>query len=247
MRTSRAVRQSQIDSSSSAFTDSRARPARERGLHAVDIARVNVRIRERGPVGACEVAGHRAPAHRVTNVTGVCECTQPCLASEVGAGMQLKVSRAGRRWRGKNLGPLGGSRCITGPIRATKMENPGSKRRSHTPRTSIGTAVPVLAALFAVGIGARGQQTPNRLTRDSSDEGRAHAEKAVVESMSSHHMHDGPHLKLTTKWPERPGDRQRATAIVAALNGRFGLLRRLRRLHQALGLQVPGKPYAHPG
>ena len=35
--------------------------------------------------------------------------------------------------------------------------------------------------------------------------------------MSSHHMHDNAHLRLTAKRPERPGDRQRAIAIVAAL------------------------------
>jgi hypothetical protein len=69
------------------------------------------------------------------------------------------------------------------------------------------------------------------LPRDSSDDGRAHAEKVVVEAMSSHHMHDNPHLKLTTKWPERPGDHRRATAIVAALKP---ALERYRDYHAAL-------------
>jgi hypothetical protein len=49
--------------------------------------------------------------------------------------------------------------------------------------------------------------------------------------MSSHHMHDSPHLKLTTKWPERPGDRERATAIVAVLKP---ALERYRDYHAAL-------------
>jgi hypothetical protein len=93
------------------------------------------------------------------------------------------------------------------------------------------TSVAVLAALFAVGLGATGQRAPHRLARDSSDDGRALAEKAVVESMSVQHMHDNPHLTLTTKWPERPGDRQRATAIVAALKP---ALARYRDYHAAL-------------
>jgi hypothetical protein len=104
-------------------------------------------------------------------------------------------------------------------------------RTHHTPRSSTCTAVVVLAVLFAVGVGVTGQQAPNRLARDSSDDGRAHAEKGVVESMSSHHMHDNPHLKVTTKWPEQPGDHQRAIAIVAALKP---ALARYRDYHQAL-------------
>src|ERR1700676_1487434 len=104
-------------------------------------------------------------------------------------------------------------------------------RTHHTPRSPICTAVVVLAVVFAVGVGVTSQQAPNRLTRDSSDDGRAHAERAVVESMSSHHMHDNPHLKLTTKRPEQPGDHQRATAIVAALKP---ALERYRDYHAAL-------------
>ena len=84
-------------------------------------------------------------------------------------------------------------------------------------RPSFHTAIPVLAALCAVSMGAARQHAPNRLPGDPSDDGRAHAEEAVAESMATHHMHDSPHLKLTAKRPEQLGDRQRAAAIVAAL------------------------------
>jgi hypothetical protein len=43
------------------------------------------------------------------------------------------------------------------------------------------------------------------------------AEHAIIEAMSQHHMHATSHLRLTTRRPERPGDRTRAAAIVAAL------------------------------
>jgi len=57
------------------------------------------------------------------------------------------------------------------------------------------------------------------------------AEQAVAASMASHHMHDSPHLKLTAKQPVRPGDRERAAAIVAAINP---ALARYRDYHVAL-------------
>ena len=93
-------------------------------------------------------------------------------------------------------------------------------------------AVGVLTAILGVGvrIGA-GPQSPAGPTSPASDDGRARAEQAVVESMSGHHMHDNPHLRLTTRRLERPGDRQRAAAIVAALRP---ALERYRDYHVAL-------------
>lgn len=81
------------------------------------------------------------------------------------------------------------------------------KRRS---RAWVLSAVAI--ALAAVSLtGQQRGRSPN------SDDGRTRAEEAVVESMAGHHMHDNTHLRLTAKRPERPGDRQRAAAIVAAL------------------------------
>jgi hypothetical protein len=52
-----------------------------------------------------------------------------------------------------------------------------------------------------------------------ADDGQAKAQDEIVGSMSGHHMHGGamPHMRLTPPRPERPGDRQRADAIVASL------------------------------
>src|SRR6185503_2659728 len=52
-----------------------------------------------------------------------------------------------------------------------------------------------------------------------ADDGQAKAQDAIVGSMSGHHMHGGatPHLRLSPERPSRPGDRQRAEAIVASL------------------------------
>jgi hypothetical protein len=51
-----------------------------------------------------------------------------------------------------------------------------------------------------------------------ADDGQARAQDAIVGSMSGHHMHGAtPHLRLTPQRAERPGDRQRADAIVTAL------------------------------
>jgi hypothetical protein len=85
--------------------------------------------------------------------------------------------------------------------------------------------------LLAVGVGLAAQQAPRRPPPADGDDGRAHAEEAVVESMTGHHMHGNPHLRLTAKRPERPGDRQRAAAIVAALKP---ALERYRDYHTAL-------------
>lgn len=76
--------------------------------------------------------------------------------------------------------------------------------------------VGALVALVVAHAGARSQQAAPRTAAD--DDGQARAEHAVVESMSGHQMHDASaHMRLTPAWPERPGDRERANAIVARL------------------------------
>jgi hypothetical protein len=64
-----------------------------------------------------------------------------------------------------------------------------------------------------------------------ADDGQARAQDAIVGSMSGHHMHEtSPHLRLTPKRAERPGDRERASTIVAALRT---ALERYRDYHAA--------------
>jgi hypothetical protein len=90
----------------------------------------------------------------------------------------------------------------------------------------------MLAAVLALGISmGAGPQRSTGSASSASDDGQARAERAVVESMSGHHMHDNPHLILTARRPERPGDRQRAAAIVAGLKP---ALERYRDYHVAL-------------
>jgi hypothetical protein len=84
---------------------------------------------------------------------------------------------------------------------------------------------------LAAGVGAASQQAPKRPPPADGDDGRAHAEEAVVESMTGHHMHGNPHLRLSPRQPERPRDRQRAAAIVASLKP---ALERYRDYHVAL-------------
>lgn len=72
-----------------------------------------------------------------------------------------------------------------------------------------------LVSLVVAHASARPQQAA---PRTEGDDGQARAEHAVVESMSGHHIHDAnAHMRLTPARPERPGDRERANAIVAAL------------------------------
>jgi len=62
------------------------------------------------------------------------------------------------------------------------------------------------------------QQRPAAAPGAPADDGQAKAQDEIVGSMSGHHMHGAtPHLRLTPQWSERPGDRQRAEAIVTAL------------------------------
>jgi len=74
-----------------------------------------------------------------------------------------------------------------------------------------------LAALAIVPTIAR----PQRSAPESTDDGQSRAQEAIVTSMSGmsgHHMHaDSPHMRLTPQWPEKPGDRERASAIASGL------------------------------
>src|SRR6266550_3272702 len=64
-----------------------------------------------------------------------------------------------------------------------------------------------------------------------ADDGQARAQEAIVGSMSGHQMHNATaHLRLTPKWAERPGDRERAATIVNALRA---ALERYRDYHAA--------------
>lgn len=78
----------------------------------------------------------------------------------------------------------------------------------------------VVAALLAFTVMAAGASWARQSAANApnaADDGQARAEHAVIDSMSHHHMDENPHLRLTKRRPERPGDRQRADAIVAAL------------------------------
>jgi hypothetical protein len=70
--------------------------------------------------------------------------------------------------------------------------------------------------IFMAG-GLAGQQPRGDQKAATGDEMREHVEHQVIASMSHHHMHENPHVRLTRRWPERPGDRERAAAIAAML------------------------------
>src|SRR4051812_38386253 len=103
--------------------------------------------------------------------------------------------------------------------------------------------VVVLAALvIALPIGLAGSLQRQAAeskgsTAHQQNEEDTHAEHAVVETMSHHHMHDDPHMQLAKRRPERPGDRERAAAIVMALKP---ALERYRDYHVAIdnGYQI---------
>jgi hypothetical protein len=67
--------------------------------------------------------------------------------------------------------------------------------------------------------------------RPEADDGQQQAERMVMDGMAHHGMHDGAHMRMTTRRPERPGDRARAQAIVAALRP---AIERYRDYHVAL-------------
>jgi hypothetical protein len=87
------------------------------------------------------------------------------------------------------------------------------------------TALSVLSVVLS-----RAQQKPAGVA-DATDDGQVTAEHMVMDTMAEHHMHNNPHLRLTTRRPERPGDRVRAEAILAALRP---ALERYRDYHIAL-------------
>lgn len=106
---------------------------------------------------------------------------------------------------------VGASICLSvasGPMRAA-----GPPQASRSPQRAL---LDQYCVALAVG-GLRAQQPPSKQPNQQADDGQAHAEHVVIESMSHDHVHDNPHLRLTTRRPERPGDRKRAEAIVAAL------------------------------
>src|SRR5215467_13732093 len=84
-------------------------------------------------------------------------------------------------------------------------------------------------ALVVLHAGAAAQRSGSP---PPADDGQAKAQDAIVGSMSGHHMHGAtPHMRLTPQRPERPGDRERANAIVTALRT---ALERYRDYHVAL-------------
>jgi hypothetical protein len=87
------------------------------------------------------------------------------------------------------------------------------------------TALSVLSVMPS-----RAQQRPAGVA-DATDDGQVKAEHMVMDTMAEHHMHNNPHLRLTTRRPEGPGDRVRAAAILAALRP---AVERYRDYHVAL-------------
>ena len=102
------------------------------------------------------------------------------------------------------------------------VERPSKKRR----KIAGVRWVIFLSACIAVAslhLGAAGQRSG---ARAPEDDGQARAQDAIVGSMSGHHMHSAtPHLRLSPQRPERPGDRQRADAIVTSLRVALGRYR----------------------
>ena len=99
-------------------------------------------------------------------------------------------------------------------------------------RRSLRALAGFAAVIVIAGGTARARQRPaTGLGTAVADDGQSHAEHAVIESMAHHHMQENPHMRLTKRRPERPGDRERAAAIVAALRP---ALERYRDYHVAL-------------
>ena len=102
------------------------------------------------------------------------------------------------------------------------VERPSKKRR----KIAGVRWVIFLSACIAVAslhLGAAGQRSG---ARAPEDDGQARAQDAIVGSMSGHHMHSAtPHLRLSPQRPVRPGDRQRADAIVTSLRVALGRYR----------------------
>jgi hypothetical protein len=86
-------------------------------------------------------------------------------------------------------------------------------------------------ACASLHVGAAPQRAAPPAPGAPADDGQARAQDAIVGSMSGHHMHEtSAHLRLTPKWAERPGDRERAETIVAKLRA---ALERYRDYHAA--------------
>ncbi len=78
--------------------------------------------------------------------------------------------------------------------------------------------VAALVAVLMIHVGASPQRSAPPAPGAPADDGQARAQDAIVGAMSGHHQHQAnAHLRLTPKRPERPGDRVRASTIVAAL------------------------------
>ena len=97
-------------------------------------------------------------------------------------------------------------------------------------RSSLGM-VAGLTTVIVVGTAALVAQRGPAGSAAPVDDGQAKAENMVIDGMAHHHMHDSPHMRLTERVPERPGDRARAMAIVAALRP---AIERYRDYHVAL-------------
>jgi hypothetical protein len=111
----------------------------------------------------------------------------------------------------------------------------------HFLRILSGLAVLLVAGATTALVAQRGSPT----LAPPGDDGQAKAEHMVMDGMAHHHMHDSPHMRLTARRPERPGDRVRAMAIVAALRP---AIERYRDYHVALAngyeIFMPNVPQA---
>jgi hypothetical protein len=81
----------------------------------------------------------------------------------------------------------------------------------------------IVISLITLAFAATSRGAAQKQGAEQGDDGQIKAEGMVMQGMSDHsmgehhHMHGSPHMRLTMRRPERPGDRQRAAAIVAAL------------------------------
>ncbi|PWT79789.1 MAG: hypothetical protein C5B57_13320 [Blastocatellia bacterium] len=94
----------------------------------------------------------------------------------------------------------------------TKMFEPRNRRL-------LKLMIAMALSTLSIGVARAGQEQVGARSagRSGADEVEKQAEGAAIQSMSHHHMHDDPHMRLTKRRTERPGDRERAAAIVTAL------------------------------
>src|SRR5205085_1034422 len=101
-------------------------------------------------------------------------------------------------------------RCeVRGAKCEVRVRHAAGNKSAEVLTARIGAAA--LAVAFLT-LAASAQQRPPSL-----DDGQTTAERMVMDTMAEHHMHNNPHLRLTVRRPERPGDRARAAAILAML------------------------------